>query len=355
MHAEPSDPSSASTPRSGAGRLVTGAVLCALAGFGALFFYSDGVKLAEAAAGISWLRFALPVGATLFSYVLMALSYDGIAAAAGNPVGFVPMLRITYVSNTVNYLVATGGISGFAVRMYFFRRHQIPMGRAVTISFVQGLLTNLALLVFLMMGFYFLLRHQGLGAAALMAAGGLLGVFILIMGLCVVLLVNPAARRGVLLWTGDKVDKLTDRFLADHRSPKRFQIWRVLHNVDDGFHFMVANWRSMIVPTVYILLDWVATLGVLWGCFWCVDLYVAPGLITVGFSVAILSSMISLAPGGLGIMESLTTALFATLGTPLAPTVIALILFRISYYALPFLVSLVFFRGMLHDAREHTH
>lgn len=357
MHAESSDPNEPprhATGAASASRLATVAVLCTLAGFGALFFYSDGVKLMEAAAGISWVRFALPIGATLFSYVLMALSYDGIAAAAGTPVGFTPMLRITYVSNTVNYIVATGGISGFAVRMYFFRRHGIPMGRAVTISFVQGLLTNLALLVFLVMGFYFLVRHAALGAAALTAAGGLLGLFILIMALCVVLLVRPSARRQVLLWTGDTVDKLTDRFLPAHRSPRRFHIWRVLHNVDDGFHFMVANWRSMFMPTVYILLDWVATLAVLWGCFWCVDLYVAPALITVGFSVAILSSLVSLAPGGLGIMESLTTALFATLGTPLAPTVIALILFRLSYYALPFVVSLVFFRGMLHDAREHS-
>ncbi len=358
MHAESHEPLE-SEPRArgpaGAGSVITIAVLCALAGFGALFFYSDGVKLGQAAAGISWLRFALPIGATLFSYVLMALSYDGIAAAAGTPVGFTPMLRITFVSNTVNYLVATGGLSGFAVRMYFFRRHGIAMGRAVTISFVQGLLTNLALLVFLVMGFYFLVRHQSLGATALVAAGALLGIFILIMGLCVVLLVRPSARRRVLLWSGDVAHRLTQRFLPEHRVPRRMHIWRILHNVDDGFHFMVANWRSMLVPTIYILLDWVATLAVLWGCFWSVDLFVAPALITVGFSVAILSSMISLAPGGLGIMESLTTALFATLGTPLAPTVIALILFRVSYYALPFVVSIVFFRGMLHDAREHSH
>ena len=37
------------------------------------------------------------------------------------------MLRITFVSNTVNYIVSTGGLSGFAVRMYFFRQSGIPM------------------------------------------------------------------------------------------------------------------------------------------------------------------------------------------------------------------------------------
>jgi len=352
---EPAEPESPAAGRGRAGGVIVVAALCAMAGFGLLFFYSDGVKLAYAAANISWLRFLLPTLATLVSYALMALSYDGIARAAGTPVGFQPMLRITFVSNTVNYLVATGGLSGFAVRMYFFRRQGIPMGRAVTISFVQGLLTNLALLVFLVLGFYFLVRRESLGTAALVAAAVCLGIFVLIMGLCVILLVRPSTRRRVLHWAGDVAHRLARRFLPAHRAPRRTHVWRLLRNVEDGFDFMVANWRQMLVPAVYILLDWVVTLAVLWGCFWCVDLLVAPALITVGFSVAILSSMVSIAPGGLGIMESLTTALFATLGTPLAPTVIALILFRISYYALPFVVSLVFFRRMLSDARAHSH
>jgi uncharacterized protein (TIRG00374 family) len=326
-----------------------------LLGFGILYFYSDGMKLLEAAAGISWPRFLVPVGATLLSYVLMALSYEGIAAAAGNPIGLRSMLRITYVSNTVNYLIATGGLSGFAVRMYFFRQNGIPMGRAVTVSFVQGLLTNLALLVFLVMGFYFLATHQALGATALGLAGGLLALFVLVMVLCVVLLLRPRLRRRVLFQGGEIFLRLARRVLPASRAPRRTRMWRLQHNIDHGFAFMLANWRQMLLPTVYILLDWVATLAVLWGCFWSVNLLVPPPLITVGFSVAILSSIVSLAPGGLGIMESLTSGLFAALGTPLAPTVIALILFRLSYYALPFVVSVVFFRGMLRDAREHSH
>jgi len=335
-------------------RLAIIAVVSMLLGFGILFFYSDGMKLLEAAAGISWPRFLVPVGATLLSYVLMALSYEGIAVAAGSPIGLGSMLRITFVSNTVNYLIATGGLSGFAVRMYFFRKHGIPIGRAVTISFVQGLLTNLALLVFLVMGFYFLVTHQALGTAALVAAGSLLGLFLLIMGLCVVLLVRPRTRRRFLFRSGEVLLRIARRVLPERRAPRRTRMWRLQHNIDRGFAFMLANWRKMLLPTVYILLDWVATLGVLWGCFWSVHLLVPPALITVGFSVAILSSIVSLAPGGLGIMEGLTTGLFAALGTPLAPTVIALILFRLSYYALPFAVSLVFFRGMLRDAREHS-
>ena len=149
--------------RSSRSGILVAIFIVVIAAAGVLLFYSDGQKVVAAAASISWMRFTLPIAATLLSYLLMALSYEGIAAAAGTPVGLWPMLRITFVSNTVNYLVATGGLSGFAVRMYFFQRHGIPVGRAVTVSFVQGLLTNLALMVFLILGFAFLVRHATLG------------------------------------------------------------------------------------------------------------------------------------------------------------------------------------------------
>ena len=322
------------------------AVVAAIAGFGLLFAYSDGRQLLAVAAGISWPRLLVPIVATLVSYVLMALSYEGIAAAAGTPIGLGPMLRITFVSNTVNYIVATGGLSGFAFRMYFFRQRGIPVGTAVTISFVQGLLTNLILLFFLVMGFYFLLTHGSLGMAALVSAATLLAIFVLITALCLLLLFRPRARRRVLLWIVDVGHRLSRRF-APRRTPHRIRLWRIAHNVDNGLDFMVAQWRRMIVPSLWIVLDWVVTLGVLQASFWCVNTNVSFPMIAVGFAIGILSSLISLTPGGLGVLEGSMTTVFVTLGVAMEPAVVAVLIFRFAYYAVPFLVSLAFFRGMM--------
>ena len=73
-----------------------------------MFFYSDGRELLNVASSISLPRLAVPVALTLFSYVLMTLSYDGIARAAERRPASMPMLRITFVSNVVNYIIATG-------------------------------------------------------------------------------------------------------------------------------------------------------------------------------------------------------------------------------------------------------
>lgn len=333
------------------GRLVVATAAFALLGFGFMFLYSDGRELLNVASSISGPRLALPVAATLLSYALMTMSYEGIARAAGTPIGFVPMLRITFVSNVVNYIVATGGLSGFALRMYFFRQSGIPVGRAVTISFVQGLITNLTLLIFLMMGFIFLLTHESLGTAALVSAAILLGLFVIATALALLLLVHRGVRRRVLLWGLEASHALGRRFLPQHRTPRRIRLWRLQINIERGFAFILANWPKMIMPIVYIVLDWVVTLGVLWACFWCVNLDVPFPLVTVGFAIGILFSMVSIAPGGIGIMEGSMTTIFVALGTPLEETVVAVLIFRLAYYAVPFLVSVAFFRTMLRVAR----
>lgn len=344
-------------PTSGLGnkstrRLIVLAAAFALVGFGLMFFYSDGRQLLHVASSIAWPRLVLPVGATLISYALMTLSYEGIASAAGTAIGFVPMLRITFVSNVVNYIVATGGLSGFALRMYFFRQSGIPVGRAVTISFVQGLITNLTLLIFLTMGFVFLVTHESLGTAALVSAATLLALFVLVSAVALLLLFHRGVRRRVLLWGLEASHVLARRFLPQHRTPRRIRLWRLQINIERGFAFMLANWRQMLLPVLYIVLDWVVTLGVLWGSFWCVNVLVPFPLVTVGFAIGILFSMVSLAPGGIGIMEGSMTTVFVALGVPFEQTVVAVLIFRVAYYAVPFLVSVAFFRTMLRVARH---
>lgn len=333
-------------------RLIVLTAAFALVGFGLMFFYSDGRQLLNVASSIAWPRLLLPIVATLVSYALMTLSYEGIARAAATPIGFLPMLRITFVSNVVNYIVATGGLSGFALRMYFFKQSGIPVGRAVTISFVQGLITNLTLLIFLTMGFVFLLTHESLGTAALVSAATLLTLFVIVTALALLLLVHRGVRRRVLLWGLEASHALARRFLPHHRTPRRMRLWRLQVNIERGFAFMLTNWRQMILPVVYIVLDWVVTLGVLKASFWCVNADVEFPLVVVGFAIGILFSMVSLAPGGIGIMEGSMTTIFVALDVPLEQTVVAVLIFRFAYFAVPFLVSVAFFRTMLRVARQ---
>src|SRR5207247_7419094 len=142
---------------------------------------ADGRKLRHTAAGIHPAMLAAPVLLTLASYAAMSRSYQGIAEAAGCRLGFGEWLRITFVSNTVNYLVTSAGLSGFAVRMYLLSQRGIPSGRAVLISLVQTFLTNFTLLFFVAIGFASLVLRHHLEPVALGVASAGVAFFVALL------------------------------------------------------------------------------------------------------------------------------------------------------------------------------
>ena len=317
-----------------------------LAALVALFAMSDARELWRAARELDIRLLALPVLCSLLSYLAMARSYQDIARAAGYSVPFWDMLKVTLVANTANYLITTGGLSGFAVRMYFFLRMNVPSGRAVTISLVQTFITNLILLLFVLAGFFYLLRSHELQGFTLVTTATLSGVFTLATVVAVFLLIHHEVRRRTLFVLAELAHWVLHR-IAPRFKPRRVRIWRFQRNLDRGIRFLLERKRHMIAPILWIAVDWVATLCILYTSFLAVGYTIPASFVVVGFAVGIVLSLVSFIPGGLGIMEGSMAAVFVGLGVSFEVAVIAVLIFRVAYYVLPLVISLFFFRSML--------
>jgi len=325
---------------------VSGALVVGVVAFALLFVFSDIRELWRTASTLEpWLLIP-PFVLGLVSYGLMALSYQGIASAAGAQVGFWDMLKVTLVANTVNYLVTTGGLSGFAVRLYFFMRMAIPSGTAVIIALVQTFITNSVLLLFVVGGFAYLLTTHDLHGFTLVMLCVLLAVFFLAAGVVVALLINRALRRRTLFVLAEAAHRVLHRFLPRHK-PGRVHIWRFQRNLNRGIEFLLARKRSMVIPTLWIVVDWVVTLLILKAAFAAVRYPIPMSFVTVGFAVGVALSMVSFIPGGLGVMEGSMAAIFVGLSVPFGTAVVAVLIFRVAYYVVPLVISAFFFRGML--------
>jgi glycosyltransferase 2 family protein len=334
------------SPMSNRTHLLSWAFVLGIAVLVLLFIFSDARKLWEIASTLDAWRLSIPLGCAVLSYVLMAMSYQGIARAAGAEVSFWEMLKITFVANTVNYLVSTGGISGFAVRLYFFIRLKIPSDTAVIVSLVQGVVTNLILLLFVVVGFAYLLTTHSLHGYALATSVVLLFLFVLIAVGAIVLLLHRGFRRRAFFIMAEAVHWFMHRFLPSYK-PGRVHIWRFQRNLNRGINFVLARKRHMVMPTLWIVADWAVTLLILWGGFVAVHYPIPMSFVVVGFAVGIILSLVSFVPGGLGVMEGSMAAIFASLGVPFETAVVAVLVFRVAYYILPMIISVFFFRGML--------
>ena len=326
--------------------LVSWALVVGFVALGVLFFFSDARKLWETASTLDARLVLVPMLFGVASYALMALSYQGIAQAAGAAVPFWEMLKITFVANTVNYVVSTGGLSGFAVRLYFFIRCNIPSGTAVTISLVQTFITNTILLLFLVFGFAYLLSSHELHGYALGTIATLLFFFILAAAVAMVLLFHRELRRRTLFLMAEAAHWFFHRFLPRHK-PGRVRIWRFQRNLNRGIDFLLERKQRMIVPTLWIVFDWIVTMLILYTAFVAVRYPIPMSFVVVGFAVGVILSLVSFVPGGLGVMEGSMAAIYASLSVPFETDVVAVLIFRVAYYVLPMIISVFFFRGML--------
>ena len=330
------------------GALVLGFVVLVL-----LFVFSDTRKLWQTASDLDPRLLLIPFACALASYAVMARSYQGIASAAGADVPFWEMLKITFVANTANYVVSTGGLSGFALRLYFFLRLSIPSGTAVIISLVQTFLTNLVLLLFVVAGFTYLLTAHDLKGYALGTTATLLFFFIVAAGIAILLLFHRGLRRRTLFIMAETVHWFLHRFFPRHK-PGRVYIWRFQRNLNRGIEFLLARKRLMVVPTLWIIADWVFTILILYGAFVAVHHRIPITFVVVGFAVGIILSLVSFVPGGLGVMEGSMAAIFSSLSVPFETAVVAVLIFRVAYYVLPMIISVFFFRRMLGQGARAT-
>lgn len=326
-------------------RWVRIALVLGVVAFASIFLFTDFDELWEVLTHANPWLLSLPLLCMVASYLTMARSYQQISIAAGCPVPLVEMLKITFVANSMNYLVSTGGLSGFAVRMYFFTRLGIPSQTAVIISLAQTFLTNCMLLLFLLGGFAYVFTSRTLTGSALVVTLVMLVIFILAAILAALLLLHARLRRRTLFRTAQAAHWVLHR-VTPNRAPPRTHIWRYQFNLNRGIGFLLARRRAMVGPVVYIALDWLLTILILHTAFVAVRYDIAFSQVIVGFAVGIVLSFASLIPGGLGVMEGSMAAVFASMGVPFETAVVAVLIFRIVYYLLPLLISLFFLHGM---------
>jgi len=309
---------------------------------------AGGREMVETVLGLDPRLLILPLLATLLSYLTMSRSYEGIARAAGCAVRPLDMLRITFVANTANYMLPTGGLSGFALRMVMLNKKGVSAGRAVLISFAQTLLTNLMLMAFIVYGLGHLIwtrRLDALGAAFVGLVALALTAF---LGLCLIMVYRERVRTRFLERLEDLAGRGLRRFGHHERFAERLRLFFV--HIEEGMVFFGTRPRAMMAPLGWIFLDWVFTIGVLYAAFISVGSKVAFGQVVVAFSVGIVVAVLSFVPAGAGVLEVALTSMFQGAGVPRDETVLAVLIFRLSFYVVPILLALVLAHGAFREA-----
>lgn len=299
---------------------------------------SNFAEVRSAAEGMSWGWAAAALVCALASHAMGGLALSAVLTLLGHPLGAPTVLGISLVSTTANYMVSTGGVSGFALKAHLLHKRHVPIATTIVASALTSVILYAVLAAILVQGLLTLaFRLQGSRVGLVEGFVGL-GVLIVAAGGLIVLFLNGRLRmkaaRRVFHWTNQAAFRLSSRQIP----AENFMAFE--RQMAHGLARIRHERGRLTLSVLYTCLDWGFALISLWLCFKAVGDPLPLGPLSAVFAVGQGATLIPALPGGLGAAEGSTAAVLVALGYDGGRALVAALLYRFAYYLVPSLLSL---------------
>lgn len=277
-------------------------------------------------------------------YIFMGFTLWEMLKLLNHKMPFWEISGIALVSTTVNYFFSSGGISGFATRTHLLSKRHVPYGISVTTSVVISVLIYFVLSLIILQGI--ILNILKTHTFDLRFFESLLGVILI---LCVsfsavIMFFHHDFRASWSKKIYHGVNKIVYWFSKKEIPEESFKKFE--SQLNKGIHLVLAKKYELPKVMMYVCIDWICSIYVLFFAFKAVGVEIGTSMLIIGFSFGMLMTIIPILPGGLGAMEAAMTAVFSQMGIPWEKALAAALLFRLFYYLVPGLVSIIIYWGL---------
>jgi uncharacterized protein (TIRG00374 family) len=307
---------------------------------GALVAAMDASRAMHILRHLSWRWVPLALFFTISSYACLSAGFSTINRIFGIRLRQRDQMEIGFVAFALNNLISVGGLAGYSLRVYFLRRRGMAAGDVVGASLVHSYLNHLAMMSLLPVGLAYLLLNHPIGRTRTveMSLATALAI-VLVVGTTVLLVHETTRARAARILVG--IGRKTLR--RDFADP--------LNNLHTTLRRGVSTIRhrpsALLVPVLLVALDWATSVLALGACFEALRTHLHPGMLLTGFAIGVTAGFLSMLPGGIGVQEGSMTGVFVLLGVEYERALLAALLFRLVYYAVPFATSLVLYAHLL--------
>lgn len=274
----------------------------------------------------------------LMIYTFMGMALWEVLRVMGRRINPLASIGIALVSTTVNYLVSSFGVSGFALRAHMLDRRKVPFGLSVTASIVITVLLYLIMLLIIFIGSVLLIFTSNATQWQILQSLALICAITLICWFIVLFLFHTEIR---VKWVR-KIFRLINRIgytLFSLLIPKSvFDNFNA--QLELGIHAIRKKRKALPVAIAYIAADWLFSLLVLYFAFRALGVFISPIALVSGFAVGMITTLIPILPGGLGALELGMTAVFSQFGVDWDSALSACLIYRALYYVAPGILSI---------------
>ena len=321
-------------------------LLAGIVGLSILFYtirQADLKKLVENFQDIHLFWAPLVILTSALSYLCIAAVLHRLLKSMGHTLPFATSFRISFVSCTLNYAMAIGGLSGVAAKVYLLAKEKIPPSNTLSISMVHGFLTNTVAVIFIYLGFFFLYSEYKLSTREKEVGVIILLIAFLLSWITIQTIIHESFRKKLwqlCLWVVLSVSRRLNHPHWVHQEKAQ----AFFDNFNKSLNIIMRNASILLKPAMYALLDWVLMFFCLKCSFLAVRYPIDNWTLLVGFSVGIFMTLFSLTPASIGLMEGSMAASFYLMGLDYDRALLATLIYRFAYFFLPILISLFFYK-----------
>lgn len=286
----------------------------------------------------------LSVGSAIMIYVAMGLSLYEVLRIMGRRINKGAAIGIALVSTTVNYIVSSLGVSGFALRAHLLNRRRVPFGTCVTASIVITVLLYFVLAIIILQGSVLMFFNSSATTMQLMQNLALIVVMCAVCAAVTAFLFNDELRSRWLRHIFRLLNKLVFHVFRALIPKGKYDDF--MDQLDEGIDLIHKKKKKMTLTIIYVCADWLFTILVLYFAFRAVSIDISAGVLVAGFAVGMVTTLIPLLPSGLGAMELAMTAVYSQMGIDWDAALMATLIYRVVYYILPGIVSIFIYWGL---------
>lgn len=277
-------------------------------------------------------------------YVCMGMSLWETLKLLGEKINLGAAISIAFVSTTVNYLVSTMGVSGFALRAHLLGKRNVPLGVSVMSSIVISVLLYFVLIIIILQGSLLLLLSHNADPGQMLRNFILVVLIAGIGALVTAFMFNNEFRYKGIRKIFMLINKIIYNLFGALIPKNNYSAFA--KQLDNGINTIHNNKVKLTRAIAYICGDWIFTILILYLAFLAVGIKISIGVLLAGFAVGMATTLIPILPGGLGAMEIAMTSVFSQMGIDWDSALMASLIYRAVYYVIPGIISVFVYWGL---------
>ena len=275
----------------------------------------------------------------LFTYIVSALSYQGIIHMMHIRIPFLFLFKSSLAMLSLNQVIPSLGFSGGAFFVSKAKRFGISVGKSTLAIILESIIFYSSFIVLLFLSILYLLIGHRVNSLQIFISV-VFGVLVLFGVIYFFYILKHKEKLSNFAY---KLYGWFTKIFKKKQDKKGFDF--LVSEFFLGKSLMGHNKKRIITPFIYLMLKTVFDVLTIYFIFLSFGYPLDLGVATLGFCLATLLSYISFIPGGIGVFEISMIGIYSGFGVPFYLGFVSTLIYRGLSFWLPMPIGLLFYRA----------